>query len=653
MGGDSEAMPNGLSTFESLRDVVKQLKYAVKKRDYDLTIRHTTTAIDQILEPLILSYLDIRAYTHATQGKIQLALKDVERMIEHAPGEPDGYLRKAEIFSMYGRQTCAIEAYDDGLSNVAADHKRVRKLDDGRAKAVADRNKTVDFFALLPSEITSNITSRLPQATITACLMTSKPWRLQVLRSTADVWRSVSINEEHDSHLISTAPFVGRFVENLVINTANKGLRDACFRAIKNGHLSEIRKLKITAVSCDNLRHSIATISNALWQARNTLKFLDIDLDMHANPITLSDILLSCNTTTDIFFSCKSSKTALSGDYTELEMHHSLTNLQLTADTIKRKHIEGVLQRCQQLRRLVMCGCDPTVLESVNKYATNLEILGYNCTGLVPELAYGDPQPGLRVLYTNDGGTKVPIENLFPLIYRNMGTLEDLQAVLSSPTELELQQFFANYRDLKLENMKRLVVWPQIRVQPLIMRAIRGVLTLKHLHVVEPFQTDPLFKAVMRLPPLTTLGITHARTKTGRSSLIQMFRTYAQFSATGNSLRSVQFRYCDEIDDSVLAALAGIKTLDDVTLCSLDDVTTAGINSFLEKTRDLLKNLALAEMSSITDPSLIILTGSTSLTTVELDSLPNVTDQGICDLIESQDFSLAVVKVDGCVLTPN
>ena len=64
---------------------------------------------------------------------------------------------------------------------------------------------------------------------------------------------------------------------------------------------------------------------------------------------------------------------------------------------------------------------------------------------------------GLRILYTNNGGTNISAKKkkILSLIYKNKSTLEILYADISSVTETELWELYSTYPDFMLDNIKK------------------------------------------------------------------------------------------------------------------------------------------------------------------------------------------------------
>lgn len=403
------------------------------------------------------------------------------------------------------------------------------------------------------------------------------------------------------------------------------------------------------ALTTRNLWSYIGALSVAFWQARSTLTTIELDLGKNQHTITLADTLLTCTSVTNLTFTTASSMSTLGGDFFLLSDKHPLQNLELKSSSITGPDIEMLLQRCQQLRRLVMDGCDTTVLDMVYQHARNLEILGYNhdyeTQNLLPTIS---TQPGLRRIYTNDGGAPVPATSILPILYKNMQTLEVVYVHLTEMAKRDLQQFNANHPFFKLETLSRLSFWSNRGIQELILQSIHQTKTLTHLDVVNVYDLSKLIDVVMTLPPLTKFQISHVRSSRYSGNFIKLFQRYALLSLSQESLNAATFRYCGAITDPALNSMADITTLQQVFLCGLDNVTTRGLIKFLYKLKDQLTYVKLAEMDTVTDSSVIALSQVQTLTCAELECLLKVSNQGILGFIENRSNKLRKLIVKTC-----
>ncbi|KAI8145610.1 hypothetical protein BJV82DRAFT_711770 [Fennellomyces sp. T-0311] len=634
-----------------IQETLQRLSRANGAREYQQAIRHATSAIDQTLTSQLLDLLDNRAYSYAIQGRPDLAITDTQRMIGYSPTKVAGYLRKGMILSLYGYQIQAVEAYDEGIQNAAPDSSRFDNLKIAREAAI-DLNETrIDIITKSPVEIANQILSQLPQAAAVNCLSISKAWRERTL-CCEQLWRDLSVCGDPASIcLFNIMPYFAHHVQHLKVNSTLKGAPSILFEHMKNGLFVKIESLEMSEDSTQNLRKEYATaVSVAFWETRRTLTTLHLDFSSSQDPIKLAEILTACCSVVKLTYVAGYAMSTLVGDFTLLRNDHSLASLQLSLRTITGADIQVLLQRCQQLRRLVMNGCDSTVLNSINLHAPNLEILGYNHKHQIQELQEKVPNSisGLQRIYTHYDGVAIRASQILPLLYKNMATLVEIYSNISVIPQNEFQQFSITYTNLKFQKLNRLTFWCLQGIQELMLRAICGTETLTYLRIGSIYGLQDVANVMMKIPPLTELHISHTYTITYSSSLITLFRKYAKLSETQSSLQIVAFHYCSEITDTVLASLADIKTLRVVTFCKLDNVTGEGINEFFYKVDKGLTSVTLIELDAVTDNHMATVGELKNLQQVKLSKLSYVTVQGVRNVLDGGCHCLKKLTVEGC-----
>ncbi|KAI8143636.1 hypothetical protein BJV82DRAFT_578791 [Fennellomyces sp. T-0311] len=638
---------------EPYHELIQRLSKTIASCNYQQVVNDASTAINEVFRTQLLILFDIRSHAQSMLGHYELACADAQRMIEYAPTQAEGFIRQGDIYSMYGRHSRAIEVYDEGLRNAISDQGQIDRLVASKAATAAKIERRVDFFARLPAEIVNAIIMGLPQNTKAICLTVSAIWRKRML-ACADAWRSLSVWESpEDFHIMGATTYIGPYIKHMTIDTSNERMRTGLFEHMAQGFISKIHSVKFTAPGTLHLQRLIDGVIPAFWQARHTLKVLDFDLGNNVTGITLASILNVCSSVTDLSYRTYISLQYLAGDFTIAEQHNSLVNLRLKSRTITGDVIRNILQRCPQLKRLVMTGCEPTVLDAVRMHAVNLEILAYNAASQIPELQTLGvrEKPGLRVVYANDEGTiAVPHIYLLPLLFKHMSTLENVFVYLPALPANELAQVIATYPGFTLDSVKRLSFWPLDGVQSFMLRAIQNTRTLTHLSVASVHDLDALLKTLLGLPPLTTLRMAHIRSTNNRAVFNQLFQKYATLSRSQPSLRSATFRYCYEITDEMLVSLAQIQTLREVSLCGLRSLTTAGINTFLGMVSGQLEYIRLVEMNFITDDNIANIGNMNILDTVHLEGLRHVTDRGIRSLVDRMDHKLDKLSIRSCPL---
>ncbi|KAI8145609.1 hypothetical protein BJV82DRAFT_42922 [Fennellomyces sp. T-0311] len=616
-----------------LEELLWQLDTSIKACNYQQVIDDASTVIDQLCQSHLLVLLDIRAYAHAKQGHYDSACIDAQKMIDYAPKLGVGYARKGDVFSMFGRQSRAIDTYNQGLEAAALDHTQIQRLAKGKMNATMQSQARVDFLAALPTELGDSIIQMLSREGKAACLSVSRVWRARTLGCSA-AWTDLVIDGCHENmQLVSVMPYIGQHILVLEINTENKQLRSDCLQHMANNHFHKMRSLKLTAPATSGFIQYFGRTTVALWQVRKTLTSLSVDLGENRNAITLADILLSCCRLTDLCYTTTSSMATLVGEFSTMEKHSALSFLKLESSSITGENIKTVLQRCQSLRALVMQGSDQTVFDPVMDYAPNLEILAYNAINQVIKL---------------DGSTRAQPRGL------RKRTLCGALFKVSGLSKQIVQRFYTAYPNFKFKNLSHLALCSNRWTQSFIIRSIRNTTTLKYLNIIGISDLHELVDTLMIIPPVVALGISHIYTTGAGTSLIQLFDRYAAIPppfGTDRVLGSISFQNSPQITDPVLASMAKVRSLNQISLRCLTSVTALGLSNLLEALKLQLVHLELAEMDVITDSLVTALSQHSMLSTVILKGLPHVTNQGIQEMVLKKIpdvCGLSQLKVIGC-----
>ncbi|KAI9265237.1 hypothetical protein BDA99DRAFT_536719 [Phascolomyces articulosus] len=566
-----------------LEDLFHPLQEAIVHHDYEQIIDYATQAIDQVLQLQLLSLYDLRAHAYAMKAKFPSAFFDAQRIVSFAPKSSLGYLRTASLYSMSGNQIRAIQMLDGGMivknyqntlpktttktshttmalvppppSLRGATDREAQLLIKAKSIATQKLQSRVDFIAKLPMETYSMIIAYLRHSTKMICLQVSMTWRERILYCSA-AWTNLVIqNTEDEDELIEVSSFIGPFIKKLVLDTSNESVRSVCLQRMKEGYFRRIQSLKLTALATQNLRPHVAAISIAFWRVQHTLTHLDINFGHDANQLTLSDILSSCNSITDLVYTTEYSMVEQTGDFSTFETHDSLVNLQIKTAWIGKESMQLILQQCPHIRRLLLDGCEGSVLDAMDEYGHNLEIVGYNAKSPIPTLEelnnplssdciYQEKEDTaliengkrkgrrLRIIYANDGGgISVPAVHLLPLLYHNMKTLENIFVNLPGLSSSDLQHYSTLYPDFRFERIIRLSFWPHDGIQQFMMQAIRYTTTLKYLSVANVHDMDTFVTTIMEFKyPLTTLRLSRISTNTHREKLLELFEKYEHIS---------------------------------------------------------------------------------------------------------------------------
>ncbi|KAI8145282.1 hypothetical protein BJV82DRAFT_667177 [Fennellomyces sp. T-0311] len=636
---------------------IAKLKHAICSGDYQNTVHYSDNTINQALDQdlIIINLLDMRAHYKAKKGHRDSALLDVQQMIEKYPHNAAGYLRKGIILSMYGQQDQAKEAYDEGLQNVAAsDLSGIQNLETAKLAIAAQDERRVNFIDRLPMEIANEIIARLPLSAVVVCLTVSRLWRERTM-GCAPLWTNISIGDDVTSaQLLSVMPSIGQYVHHLTIRSRSS-IRDACLSQISCGHFSSLQSFKMKGRSTKGLLTHAPKILISLLVPWCTLTKVKLDFSFTYNPIKLADILHVCFFVVDLTYKSSCSMSDVVGDVSKLKEHGTLASLRLKARSITGTDIETLLQRCHQIRRLVMNGCEPSALVQVYNHAPNLEILAYNHPYPIPQLGekVADVQ-GLRITAIDGGDSNDHIlaSIIFPLLYRNMMTLEHIFIAISPEPGYQLEQFQAPYIDFKLPKVICLILFcPFDGILKFMLQATKEAKTLLCLHLgsIHDQQGEVTHMAREFPPETTSQHLSSRNASSGSRDLVRLFNRYITLSESlHGGLKVIGLQSHPEITDNVLETLTDIKTLHQIVLCRLPNVTAKGIEHFFNKIGQQLQRVTMFDLSVITDNHIAALGKCEHLLWLNLLFLPNITDRGIHYMVSENSCMLEMLNVTGC-----
>ncbi|KAI8148663.1 hypothetical protein BJV82DRAFT_271932 [Fennellomyces sp. T-0311] len=344
------------------------------------------------------------------------------------------------------------------------------------------------------------------------------------------------------------------------------------------------------------------------------------------------------------------------GDFSKLDMKHPLIALSLQPALVDGYNLEPLLQKCPSIRRLVIKPARPAALDRVLRLCPELEILGYNAR-TVPELSEEERKTkpaGLRSLRMPLFKRPFDYANIFPLLYKNKETLEDLQAnwiIGTGRIKWGLLRF--QHTDFSFRKLRKLNVWfgrGTDDIQQLFWRAIRGCATLSDIDVKGAL-LFPFVNMAIGLPCLKSL-----RVEAGKGPNLQ--ERYSDLAPLFNAslerfLEQVQLQDTDAVTDGALTALAAVPTLKEITLINCTTVTEKGLGRFFQALGKH-KNLAyleLAFMDCAEDRTIWMLATIPNLRVIKLKQLLNITDYGVLDmakLIAERKSPLQKLEVRGC-----
>ncbi|KAG2221697.1 hypothetical protein INT45_002735 [Circinella minor] len=589
------------------------------KSSYQEIDKAAADALDIVLDSQVLVLLNVRAYSLCMQGHLEKALKSIQKMIEYVPRSPTIYQSKANILSMYGYQARAIEAYNDSLKYAALDHMCVPiKLLKSKNDAVAKNKIRIDIIAIIPYDVTSTIIKMLPPSTRIECLNVSKHWRKIILGSAA-IWRNIVVSDgEDDSPLLTSAiTQIAPYVEHLTINTSRESTRLLYLQSMKDGLFSKLTTLEMREQALQNIHPYFTVLVTAFWNtAKHTLTTIDLDFGDHRPTVTLIDILSSCN-------------------FAALQHQNiALVDLKLKFKSINGNAIDRMLQKCNQLRRLILNKCDISVLPSFIKYGTNIKFLYINPEEYEMPTSVLDNQlnyiieTGKEVLHIDSGTYEaIPSSSVMPILYENQKTLRILHTDMKSIDRDQLQQLYKKYHDFELNALTHLTFYAFEGTTSLILNSIRNATALSYMDIrkIHDFHRVATFLS-NRPHGLKELRIKYVDKDANIriQDLIDLFNRHARLSKKSPELALEQIHLVNVsgINDKALAALANIKTIKGINFCNLPDITENDISTFFKEiNRYQLTYIRLAHMDSITNQVIRDLQFLEVLNCLELDSL--------------------------------
>ena len=250
-----------MATQESHQELSMKLNNAIQRHDYQQVVNIS----DLLLHDYWLDVIDARAHAEAMLGNFDQGLRYAQQMIDSSPDlAKAGYVRKAKIYSLYGYQQKAIDAYDESLSHSRStkttndrqqqQQQNIDQVTAGKNEATIKQKNRMDFFgkSLPPVEIVDYILSLLPTSTLISCLAVSKTWRTRVLECNI-AWENILVDDDDKNHnyqyyqlLIGAIHHIAPYITNFTLDTNNNPALIKCFTYIQNGYLSKIQSLELT-----------------------------------------------------------------------------------------------------------------------------------------------------------------------------------------------------------------------------------------------------------------------------------------------------------------------------------------------------------------------------------------------------------------------
>ncbi|KAG2218678.1 hypothetical protein INT45_013344 [Circinella minor] len=677
----------------------EKVKNAYKLHDYDEIIRQATHAITHIEQLELLFILDQRAHALSRKGQFGAAEHDAETMIKYAPTLPQGYLCLGQLLSMQGKQKRASKVYQEGLEKIPTNDLVYGQLLQAKKRVDETKDRHFDLMSALPIEIKDEIVKLLSQDEKFNIFDVSTTWS-EWLENCQVAWKYVCTYYYHveDMTVLEVLPKIGKHIHHLTLTGTSEKLWLKYFEHFENGLFCNLKWLDITGQMFADMHNTNLNTSlmNGFWKTRYSLTKLVLQFFGCGTLITIRDILLNLPYLETLVFRVRESLADVLGEPdVSQEPHRSLVNLILYAQT-SGDALKQLTKWCPYIRQLSLEQATPDALDIVTDYFPNVEMLGYNSNYGLPaphdvlNQDYNNNEPiipiigmnnqyikqqqgRLRAFYSSNGWDGVPGDAFLRLLQKNQKTLEIIHANMSiirrEDTDIELDDFRPDYVTktasvvLHLDRLEKLMCWPDIygAYESLFCRTIGP--SLKYF---KPFRIIDLSALVDTLihsrQLLETLVFRDAHIKNDNQDKtlatqcwLRLLNHYAVTSLPGpnttKKLRRVIFEYCDGLSDSVLDALANIKTIKGVGFQSIANrITPQGFKDFfikLNMQNRQVTSLTLGNMENVVDRNMFfdIMSIMEELEELYLYQIPWLTEDDIKSAIHSaKKLNTLVVK---------
>ena len=174
-------------------------------------------------------------------------LHEGARIVRLAPHDPYGYLCVGKRFAEQGRQTKAIQFFDQGLRLVPPTDAKYKEIYDARQRAVVQRMSHVDIIDRVPFDIMGIIASYIPFETLVECLDVSPQWR-QKLSSYPGCWSNVCVDSRQPTEAYRALSVVYPHVRHLSI--PNNSQSGRYITLIRGNHFKSLNSLVVQTSYC-------------------------------------------------------------------------------------------------------------------------------------------------------------------------------------------------------------------------------------------------------------------------------------------------------------------------------------------------------------------------------------------------------------------
>ncbi|KAI9268912.1 hypothetical protein BDA99DRAFT_502968 [Phascolomyces articulosus] len=612
--------PQFLEDLESFPTQIQHIQKAFRTQNFQQLVEYASKTINYIHEQnlLVLALLDIRSYAYSMNRQYSEAHADAQKMTQLAPMSASGYTRVGHLLLNYEQHIGPIE-----LNNYS--HSNARTMSSG-------------------------------------------------LNNAQPIEKESTKMNEHS----------GKQKENVV---TDEGFRKETGSV--NTNIFSDEKKALTLNEMDDKLNSQSGIEEAilkLYGLQDTLTHLNVKVVSKENPsFTIATILTACSHLPHLTFhsTTESGLSTHIGDFNAVLEHNCLVNLEICSTQISYQEMNPILVKCPQLQcvylysgrdisivELLVQGISSNRLEITNtsKYTMTMEYLLQKKNKTKDVMCNNDHQErGLRHLYVvADTKTQISFLDFCDLIgfmQTNKTTLETIAIEIpDTPETKKILQLLFSLRpfpihdDNKFRKIKNLTYdHEECRklIESFMLHRIRDSTTLKSLTVGKIGDLSKLVDTLVNISPLEQLEIRGkpegcTSNTMDHSALIRLLKNYAAFSSS-SSLKTFTLQRHYQGTDQMLHTLAQIKTLNRVSFQELPHLSTKGITNFFAKIGNQLTYVHLLNMHCVDDLVLAVLgVRGNNLTTVDLQHLDNITDQGIRTFMSVVTSKLTVLRIQDC-----
>ena len=418
--------------------------------------------------------------------------------------------------------------------------------------------------------------------------------------------------------------------------------------------------------------NTLVPFTNALWETRNTLAKLDItDTDCVDIKIRVSDLLFYCKNLQTLSINVTCSLDTFIGEMEYLDgSYNTLIDVELKTSHTTGQSLRPLLQYCPKIRRLCLKQCTPDVVDVVDElHNENLEIFAYNPNFKITSLEEKDKEfydgpPGLREIYSSNGGFGAPTDSFLRLLRKNQKSLQIVFANMSITQEQEdrgepYPNFKPVYEQWHFERLQELHYWPDIyNVTPtMYLESIKFCTStsLKRFAAVSAPNIPIIVDTLMKLPPVEHIEFFYVEYDDDNNyerslALVELLETYAALPPFKQTLHTIWFGYCDFITNDVLDTITQIKTIKIVYFTGTCTVPShESFLLFLQKIGHQLIEVMFVNIDHIGDDVLNLLCEMEHLETITLDRITEITEEGIKRLVDNAK-TLRDLTLDDCIV---